>query len=108
MAPPEGEGRHVAVPSRERSSKAFFDGLNDAFLAAAGAAGACDRSIAIAERSVSLRFAGDALLPHLFPAIEHLAGRAGDGEGAEICVWDSASTGVPLPDLPWQPKDVVE
>jgi hypothetical protein len=107
MAAPEGAGRRVAIPSPERSSRTFFDGFHHAFLTAAETAGRRDRTIAVAERPVRLRFAGDSLLPLLFPAIEHLA-READDPGMEICIWDSASTGVALPDLPWRPEEVVE
>lgn len=84
-------------------------GLAESFAAAGEAAGAvsADR-LAIAEASVSLRFASPALRERLTPAFAHLA-EPPDGDSARpdltIHLWDSASTGAEPPPRPRVPED---
>ena len=49
---------------------------------------------------VCLRFAGTALIAGLTPALAHLATAAHPTPALTINLWDSATTGVPLPSLP--------
>jgi hypothetical protein len=60
----------------------------------------------IGGRPVRMRFAGRALEPVMLPALAHLERAAGDATDLDIRLWDSASTGVPGPDLPWEAEDV--
>ncbi|MBC8103767.1 MAG: serine kinase, partial [Cytophagales bacterium] len=46
---------------------------------------------------VRLCFAGPALLGRVTPALEHLATIPGSDPALTVCLWDSQSTGVPLP-----------
>lgn len=72
-----------------------------AFAAAASAAGqVVVRSYAIAGLSVTLRFAGAALVERLSPALEHHPPAPAGTTALTVLVWDSRSTGIPLPPCP--------
>jgi hypothetical protein len=55
----------------------------------------------IAGKNVSIRFAGSALVPALTPALQHLAASSVTNPDLTICVWDAATTKVPIPRPPW-------
>lgn len=80
---------------------AFFDTVLDRFRRAEAAAHATvTRSFRIDRHTVRLRFAGSALVSPLTPALEHLA--AGDAApDLTVCIWDSNSTGIAWPSMPW-------
>lgn len=60
------------------------------------------RRYVIAGYRIELRFAGPALLPAIEPAFAHHAEFGPhDGVDLTVSVWDSASTGVALPPIPW-------
>src|SRR6476469_7923024 len=62
------------------------------------------RSIRVGPVPISLRFAGDALVPMYWPAFAPFEAPAGE-DSLEILIWDSASTGVAAPDLDWRIED---
>jgi hypothetical protein len=64
-----------------------------------------ERSYTIAGHGIRLRFAGAALLPFVTPALAHLASQPTPLPALSICIWDSASTGVPMPPPPWSQED---
>lgn len=66
---------------------------------AAGArvGGVLEKDYEIGGRPVRLRFAGPALLDGLTPALAHLAARPAPSPTLIVAIWDSASTGVPMP-----------
>jgi len=64
-----------------------------------------ERNFAIGGHTVRLRSAGTALLSRLAPALEHLAGPAGDKPALTVALWDTASTGTALPTPPWARND---
>jgi hypothetical protein len=82
----------------------YFARLAGSFAEAGRSAGFVDREVAVGGRTLRLRFAGQALLPVLLPALAHLVT---DAETAEVTIglWDAQSTGVPLPGYPWQQDD---
>jgi hypothetical protein len=100
---------NAAIPETETNGPAlqaatvFFNRVRDAFRAAEKhAGGAVNRDYTIGGYAVRLKFAGGALVPLLTPALEHLAAPAkADGADLTICVWDSESTGTPMPPRPW-------
>jgi hypothetical protein len=80
-----------------------LDVARSAFERAASAVGVVDHACLIAGITVRLRFAGDALVPDLLPALEYHPRRDGVTYEAPtaltIHVWDEASTGAPVPRL---------
>jgi hypothetical protein len=78
-----------------------FDAANGAFAAAAAAVGTVERTYGLGGRTVAIRFAGEALVQHFTSAFEHLAVER-ERADLEVCIWDSASTGVPMPFKPWR------
>lgn len=80
---------------------AYFDVLAEKCANAARAAGGIHtRSITIAGHSVQLNFAGDELIPHIAPALAHLASPAVPAE-LNVLLFDSVSTRTPLPAPPF-------
>jgi hypothetical protein len=67
--------------------------------AAARAGGAVERDVLVAGDAVRLRFAGPALLPCIMPALAHLPAAVAREPSLVVEAWDSASTGVPLPEV---------
>jgi hypothetical protein len=90
----------------EPSDRAFIHAAHDRFAAAARAAGVEEARLAIAGRSIRLRFAGRALAPALLPALAHL-GAAGEArDDLTISCFDSVSTGVAMVPPPFSPHDL--
>ena len=59
------------------------------------------RCILVAGLSIECRFAGDALLPVIIPALEHLLVNASEGHPSyKIEIWDSESTQIEFPTSP--------
>ena len=57
----------------------------------------------IGECPVHLYFANQILVSIITPAIKHLATQLNESESPlRICIWDSVSTGMPVPVLPWK------
>jgi hypothetical protein len=81
----------------------FFAQSCAAFDVAVQTAGATEHRLCIAGRQVCIRIAGDGMAAFL-PALAHLQA---DGDPAHtahsltICLWDSQSTGTPMPKPPW-------
>lgn len=68
--------------------------------AAIAAGGIVLRSYTIAGLSVTLRFAGSGLVERLSAALEHHPEGGHGAPGLTVSIWDTASTGVPLPRFP--------
>jgi hypothetical protein len=81
------------------SPEAYLAAVLSRFAEAEGRAGAVARELRVAGRGVRLRFAGDALLPRIMPAIAHLAGES--APSLTVHLWDSASTGVRMAPPPF-------
>ncbi|MCO6450799.1 MAG: hypothetical protein J5I90_08420 [Caldilineales bacterium] len=74
--------------------------MGDAFDEAAMLAGGlCEQRFIIGGRVIRLRFAGDALMPGVTRALAHLRADIDAQPELTISIWDSASTGRPLPFL---------
>lgn len=80
----------------------FAATIHDSFNRAAANSGEMARDYRVGEFLIRLRFAGEAMIPQLTPALEHLA-VASSGAQADltVCVWDSVSTRESLPPPPW-------
>jgi hypothetical protein len=85
-------------------SAAFFAGAEAASATAADRAGRRDVHLEVAGQVVRLGFAGDALVPVLLPAVRHLeVAPVGAEPALHVGLFDTASTGVPMPPPPWGP-----
>ena len=84
---------------------AYFDAVHRAALTALDQGREVRRSLELAGEVVSLRFAGDGMAQALLPALAHLPSSKAPAPSLTVCLWDSRSTGVPIPRPPWQPED---
>ncbi len=97
--------------------RADVEALQDRFELASKRAGVVERDLVLGGLRVRLRAAGHRLLNELWPSVAHrsvsgpststldgspvLSTPGDDAADLTIALWDSASTGVPLPDIPW-------
>ena len=81
----------------EPAPLAFFENAYENFLAAEKAVGTLEQTYAIGGSAFRLRFAGNALVSCVSPALEHVAADPGPTPSLTVCVWDAASTGVEFP-----------
>lgn len=72
----------------------FFDRCYERFLKAKESAGEFHHFYQIGGTTVRLLFAGENLIPHLTPALEHLRTPKVDFPDLTLCIWDSDSTSV--------------
>jgi GT2 family glycosyltransferase len=84
----------------EQEQAAFFAQALQAAQQAERATDAITVRLDVAETRVDLVFAGDALARLILPALNHLRTESEAAAIATIHVWDSASTGVPMPPPP--------
>jgi hypothetical protein len=87
---------------------AFVDQLLDVSSRATEAAGTEEIWIELAGRPVLLRFAGDALIDLLVPALAHLRIEPREGAAIIVHIWDSESTSTPAPEPGWELDDFRE
>jgi hypothetical protein len=82
---------------------AFFDTILEQFQQAeATAGGPIDQVFnKIDNYTIRLRFAGTALVTALTPALDHLTITSAAPPDLTICIWDSTSTQITWPKLPW-------
>jgi len=79
---------------------AFYETFYAAFQeASANVGGAKDFYYRLAGQTIRLRFAGDALVPYLTRALAHLFVAPTENPDFTFCVWESLTTGRPLPRL---------
>jgi hypothetical protein len=95
----------LASPESEGAAQ-YLERLEEAFREATRRVSAVERDYDIAGRRLRLRFAGDALVPFLTPALAHLRASGPERADLTVCIWDSASTGVAPPACPWTPDGV--
>lgn len=82
-------------------SRSYFELAYNNFLEATQNTGIIDRFYSVADYNIRLRFAGKALLPHISPALEHLAIKQVSIPSLTICLWDSTTTNIQIPPFPW-------
>ncbi len=103
----------MSSPAAHTPSK-FFEAAWQAFLRAERASGeSVNQHLEIGRLPVKLRFAGQALVPRIVPALEHLAADPGPEPSLTVCLFDSQSTGTPMPAPPWNhdaygPRGVIQ
>lgn len=78
---------------------AFFETVSAGFARACASIEVVERDYRVAEYTVRLRFAGPALLSAITPALAHLECSGLDAPSFTIDLFDSESTGTPLPFL---------
>ena len=100
LAPP-------APRSQKDDCERYIRSLHRRFLVAAEATGGVvEHDLAIGPARVRLRFAGDALIRPMLPALAHLVTTGPATPSLTLCIWDSASTGIEIPPFPWLPRDL--
>jgi glycosyl transferase family 2 len=80
----------------EAEQVAFFERAHERFLEAVAGTGEIHHDYRVAGTVVRLSFAGDALVPWLTRALEHLRIDPVETPDVTFCLWDSASTGVTM------------
>lgn len=100
-------GEDLPVPApRNADAVRFFDRATEAFGCAVENGGAREHDLMIGDARIRLRFAGPALEPLLLPALEHArVPRRADDVALTVSLFDSATTGAPMPAPPWGPGD---
>lgn len=84
------------MPVPPADAGVYFEQIAEAFDCAVDRRGAVDHHYFVGSNPARLRFAGNALVPGITPALEHL--RAADADSAlAIHLFDSASTNIALP-----------
>ena len=81
---------------------AYFRALRSRWDAAATAGGTVEHDVQIGAHTVRLRFAGDALPGGVLPALTGSSPTAATPPVATIHLFDTASTGVHAPAVPWR------
>jgi hypothetical protein len=88
------------------TAAAFFADMREAAERAGASAGWRDHDLVLAGRRLRLRFAGPALTGAMLPAFAHLDAPPEGDPDLTVLLWDSASTGVARPPVPWTREDV--
>ncbi|NQT91917.1 MAG: glycosyltransferase [Lentisphaerae bacterium] len=84
-------------PKTEAEQQAFYEETRQCYLRAAGSAGQIDRYVQLAGTTVRLCFAGPALVGHFTAALDHIGISPVADPDLTLCLWDSESTGIPMP-----------
>lgn len=92
----------AAFEKAPHAPERFFAAVRERFELAA-AHGACERAFRIGDRTVLLRFAGQALERLLTAALEHLSVPVAPAErpALSVCLFDTAATGIAAPPPAW-------
>lgn len=94
--------------ARPTRSARYFEEAYGAYQGAERSLGGIDRHYRVAGRHVRLRFAGDALEPHITAALAHLESERISEPSLTVCLWDDESTGTSIPAPPWLDDDDLE
>ena len=92
---------HPAGADGEELGLEFVRDAHRAFTNAARTHGLTERRFRIAGRTLALQFAGHALVPLITPAFQHLETGSAAPVDLTVHLFDSESTGVPMPPPPW-------
>jgi hypothetical protein len=79
----------------------FIDLAADGFARARDRVGSVKQHVAIGGRIICLEFAGQALVPLLLPALEHLIAEPVEQPGLTVRLFDSETTCTAMPPAPW-------
>jgi predicted O-methyltransferase YrrM len=102
FAQPRPERRPGEEPGRE-----LFERLHTGAEQAAEASGGFEqRDFVLAGSPIRVRAAGDALAPVMLAALSHARVEKVDAPELEIVMWETATSSVPQPEVPWALGDV--
>ncbi len=90
----------VAATGANWSRSEGLGRLTDAFALTARRTGQVERSYCIGGHAVRIQAAGEAVMGAVHPALAHLATDDQQSQDLLVQLWDSASAGVPVPELP--------
>lgn len=97
----ESDQSQNLIPTKQIDPLDFFNTVYKIYEKAEVSIGGCiDRFYCIAGFKIRLRFAGEALIPYVIPAIAHLAIEPISDPALTVCLWDSASTNTAAPPPP--------
>jgi hypothetical protein len=88
------------------AAEGYFTTLQAAFAEAQRRTRALEYTLSVGPASVRLAFAGDELTRSVLPALAHTSPGGPDEPTGTVCVWDSASTGLPVPSFTWRPRHI--
>ncbi|MBE9145100.1 serine kinase [Planktothrix mougeotii] len=92
-----------SAQTAQKDSLDFFNTVYELYEKAEVSAGGCiDRFYCIGGFKIRLRFAGEALIPYMTPALGHLETEPFCDQALTVCLWDSTSTNTIMPPPPWQ------
>jgi len=95
-------------PKTEKEQMLFFGQFLEKYKNAAARTGSIRRYYSIAGTTVCLNFAGEAMLPFLTPALEHLRIPAAGKAEMTVHIWDTVSTSVHPPPPPCKHEDFTD
>jgi len=98
-------GRPRAAAPAQGDPARFFDAAQEAFRRAAARTEVREHDLAVGEQRIRLRFAGTALERLLLPALAHVRADPVGTAALTVSLFDSASTGEPMPPPAWGPGD---
>ncbi|MFC1730874.1 glycosyltransferase [candidate division KSB1 bacterium] len=85
------------IPKKTESEQvAFYEKCYEKFKMALEVTGEVKHYFDIGSTSVCLLFAGDRMIPHMTPALEHLRIPETNTPDATLCIWDSESSNVEM------------
>ncbi len=100
---------NIPEPTDRANPLAFFEAVYEAYQKATSKSGGyIDRFYSLGGFPIRLRFAGDALLSYMTPALAHLRAEPVANPALTVCLWDSTSTNTLMPPPPWQVDDYRE
>jgi hypothetical protein len=100
--------KHVLPSAAASRPVEYFQSVYELFDRAARAVGGfAERNYSIGGYTISLRFAGLALVPSITQALDHLRIDRESEPALTICIWDSASTGQKMLPPPWGADDLL-
>ena len=101
-----GRQPQAAAVAEAAPAERYFTTLQAAFAEAAHRTRPLEYTLGVGPASVRLAFAGDELTRSVLPALAHTSPGGPDEPSGTVCVWDSASTGLPVPSFTWRPRHI--
>ena len=98
-------GSDSELSSNQSRAHLFFSNIIKSYGKAVSNKGEFRRFFKIGGTLICLSFAGRTGIPLLTPAFEHLTAADCENAELEISVWDSVSTSVNLPPVPWNVRE---